>query len=475
MNPMVSIKLQQQRLLMRLLDQAQSTDFGRDRGFQELRSYEQFAERVPVQTYDDLRSGIEALKAGRENLFWPGPVTDFAVSAGTTGTGKHLPLTRHRLQSDKRFMRKVVKSYIRQRPNILKLLGRHLSMPGSVEQKGDLRIGEISGFTALNAPAWLRWLQIADPRQLTALSFQQKFELLTQKAIQADLKVITAVPSWILTLFQEVLQRTSASTIAGVWPNLTLLVCGGVKLSNYQPHLEKLADGITPDFVETYGASEGYIGFSDKLSKQDLALVTDNGIFFECIPHPRPGPNASAPVPLWRVEKGIPYGLVLTTNAGLWRYTLNDIIEFTSIDPPRFIVKGRVNDMLDDYGEALYIYEAEQALSATAHDFELKVNNFAIAPVLQDESSVPHHRWFIHFQAPPPSSRLASIAAQIDKQLCGINRHYAIRRESNALGQPKIIPVSQTEINRWMRKTGRAKAQSKLPRILPQNTDLRTP
>ncbi|MCW9706821.1 GH3 family domain-containing protein [Fodinibius salsisoli] len=470
----MDIRQKQEQQLFNCIRTASDTVFGQKHQFGQLQRYEDFKKEVGIASYDEIKSAIQRLKKGEKNLLWPGRVHNFAVSSGTSGEGKHLPITEKRLSSDRRFMQKVVGAYLLQRPNIFKLVGSHLSMPGSVEQHDGFEIGEISGFTALNAPAWLRYLQVADPQKLTELSFQQKFDLLVDKALNANLKVITAVPSWILTLFQHVLKKTGKQSIAEVWPNLKLLVCGGVKLANYKPHLEQLAEGLTLDFIETYGASEGYIGYSDDLKRLDLKMVIDNGIFFECIPNPKPGPVSSIKetIPLWEVEKNTPYGLLMSTNAGLWRYTLNDIIEFTSVDPLRFVVKGRVNDMLDEYGEALYIYEAEQALKSVTQEFNKEVGTFTIAPFLQTEKDIPHHRWYVQFIGDVSEDILQTIATKIDHQLCQINRHYAIRRESKALGHLEIKVVTQAEINRWMKKQGSANAQSKLPKILPPNTKL---
>lgn len=468
-----SIEQQQQSVLQNLLHQAKNTAFGREHNFGDISDYREFTRQVAPQTYADLAPAIRQLKNGAENLLWPGGVNQFAISAGTSGEGKHLPLTNERLQSDRRFMRLVVKSYLKQQPNIFKLAGSHLSMPGSVENHGNKKVGEISGFTALNAPSLLKILQVVDPGKLTTLDFQQKFDMLLENALESNLKVITAVPSWILTLFQQALKKTGKSTIAEIWPNLQLLVCGGVKLANYRPHLEELTKGLDLDFIETYGASEGYIGYSGDLAKTDLAMATDNGIFFECIPYPLPNTEASAIqeiVPLWEVKIGVPYGLLMTTNAGLWRYSLNDIIVFTSLDPLRFLVKGRVNDMLDEFGEALYIYEAENALQEAADDLALEVGNFTIAPVMEGKNEIPYHRWFVQFFEPIYTQTLQKLATAIDKNIRQINRHYAIRRESEALGMPAIKSITQPDINEWMKARGKANAQGKLPRILPKNT-----
>ena len=469
-----ALKNTQLNELFSLLSSASATEIGQKFNFGSIDSYTQFQQQVPVQSYSQIKGQINRLKKGEPDLFWPGAIREFAVSAGTSGEGKHLPFTKARRTSDKRFMRKVVISYLQQQPNIFNLMGSHLSMPGSVEQHGPLKIGEISGFTALSAPAWMRWLQVADPEKLTAMSFRQKFDHLLENAINANLKVITAVPSWILTLFQQVLEQTGKSSIAEVWPNLQLLVCVGVKLANYKPHLQQLAEGLTLDFIETYGASEGYIGYSDDLNRNDMAMVADNGIFYECIPNPLPNTDASAiqeTVPLWEIETGVPYGLLMTTNAGLWRYTLNDIVEFTSVNPLRFEVKGRVNDMLDDFGEALYLYEAQQTLDKVMNQMGLSAGNFSIAPVMESKNNVPFHRWFVQFTEPIHTETLQKIAQQTDDHLREINRHYAIRRESEALGPPEVRSITQGDINAWMEQHGKVNAQGKLPKILPKNTE----
>lgn len=408
-------------------------------------------------------------------MLWPGKVNKFAVSAGTTGDGKHLPLTDYRLNSDRDFMREVAISYVKQRRNPFRLIGRHFSLPGSVEQYENIQVGEISGFSAQRSPLWLRPFQLANPAKLSRLPFSEKFDLLLKKALQADLKVITAVPSWILTLFQQALEHTGKQSISEVWPNLRLLICGGVKLSGYKPHLEKLMGGLEPDFIETYGASEGYFAFSDDLNKNDLRLMTDNGIFYEFIKDPLPEENALAiqdAVPLWQVEPGMPYAVVVSTNAGLWRYALRDIIEFTSVDPPRILVKGRISEMLDDYGEGLYIYEAKEALEAVTGEMNLEAGVFTIAPLLPSESDTPYHHWLIQFINPIHTDTLDRLATQLDKRLQQLNRHYAIRRESGALAPPRAGSITQQDINRWLDACDKARAQGKLPQVLTENVDL---
>lgn len=465
----------QLQTLLELVNKAQNTDFGRRHNFDDIHTFEAFREHVPIHFYGDIESGIEKLKQGTADVFWPGPISSFAVSAGTTGKGKHLPLSESRLTSDRLFMRKVVQSYFRQRPNVFSLWGKHISLPGSINTQENLRLGEISGFTALGAPSWLTPFQLIDPKKLASLSFKEKFELILEQARKADIRVISAAPSWVLTLFQEVLDRSGKNSIAELWPNLKLLVCGGAKLANYRPHLEQLFGRSELDFIETYGASEGYFAYSDNLIREDLKLVTNNGIFYEFIPDPLPDEQALSiqdTVPLSEVKPGVPYGMIVTTNAGLWRYAVRDIIEFTSVDPPRILVKGRLSEMLDDYGEGLYAYEAEEAIQQVANKMNLQVATFTITSKLDSERHIPRHHWFVQFIEPIHRQTLNRMEKSIDQHLQSINRHYAIRRETNALASPILRDITQEQINHWLKDHDKDKAQGKLPRILKDHTDL---
>lgn len=461
--------------MVSLLARGLNTRYGREHSFGEVHSYDDFAEIVPIGFYEDLEKDIEAMKSGRPDLLWPGNVDMFAVSAGTTGEGKHLPLSSERMVSDRRFMRKVILDYLKQKPNLFTISGKHLSLPGTVEKKDNIQIGEISGFSALRSPWWLLPFQLSNPRRLARLPFKEKFDTVLRASLKADLKVIVAVPSWILTLFQQAAEQTGKKNISEIWPNLKLLVCGGVKLSNYRPHLEKLADGLKLDFIETYGSSEGYFAYSDELENEDMKLVYDNGIFYEFIPEPLPEVESLSiqkTVPLWEVQKGVPYAMLVTNNSGLWRYAVDDIIDFTSVEPPRIKVRGRLSEMLDEFGEALHANEAEQALNETVREMELKKGAFTLGGHLASENGVPRHYWFVQFPDPIHRQTLERLAQNVDSRLRQINRHYNIRRESGALGEPEVQSITQTDINNWLDFKNKDKAQSKLPRTLDNSEDV---
>ncbi len=471
----MDLRARQQTELFKLIRSAENTQFGQQYHFADLDSYKSFQQEVPVSFYSDISDRIESLKQGAENLYWPGQVSDFAVSAGTSGAGKHLPLTPDRLKADQLFMRNIVRSYFRQHPNIFRLWGKHISLPGTLEQQSNFNIGEISAFTARQVPWWLSPFQLINAQELIQLPFSQKIDRILEKSIGNDIRVISSTPSWLLTLFQRLLDKTQADSISEIWPNLQLLVCGGVKLANYRPHLNRLLQKNV-DFIETYGASEGYFSFTDDLQKEDMKLVIDNGIFYEFIPNPLPEKDSLSiqeAIPIWEVETGVPYAMIVTTNAGLWRYALNDIVEFTEVNPPRIEVMGRVSEMLDNYGEALYAYEAESALRKACENLDLEVGTFTIGSALENERSSPQHFWFVQTYAPIHADTLTRLSQKLDEFLQEKNRHYAIRRESNALGMPEVNSITQQQINRWLEERDKQKAQGKLPAVLKNAEDIR--
>lgn len=466
---MVKAEIAQKRELRYLVDSAARTEWGKRHDFSSIGSYGDFSKAVPVSTREDLKEMSGRLKEGARNLSWPGEVSRFAVSAGTTGSGKHLPVTEDRLRSDRRFMRKLALSYLRQRPAFWRVTGSHLSLPGDLEVLNGIQLGEISAYTAINTPPLLRCLQILSPRKAVRLSFREKMRRIFEASEMLSPRVIVSAPSWLLTLFERILEKTGSDSIRELWPRLRLLVCGGVKLSSYQSRLESLLGSSAPDFVETYGASEGYFAFSDNLARQDLRLVVDNGIFYEFVPDPLPDPDATAiqqALPIWKTETGVPYGLVVSTNSGLWRCPVNDIVEFTSVKPPRLTVKGRVSEMLDDYGEGLYLYEAEEVLDEISREMAFTPGVFAVLAHLPEGEQAPSHRWFIQVDKSLHRETLERLAKRLDKKLSKRNRHYAIRRESGALDPPRISTIRQSDINRWLEWAGKEKAQGKLPRVL---------
>lgn len=452
-----------------------ATEFGKAHQFNRITRLEHLKHYVPIHNYEDIKPLIERMKNGESDVLLKGVIQNYAVSAGTTGEGKHMPLSKERIASDQRFMRMVSLSYLAQRPNIFPFLGTHVSLPGGIETNEDypdIKMGEISGYLAKHSPKWLSIFQVRSPEQMINESFEVKFEHAIAEAIENDVRQITAIPSWMLKFFQQALERTGKKSIKEIWPNLRLLICGGESLTTYKPHFQKLCDGLELDFIENYGASEGYFAFSDDLESEDLKLVTDNGLFYEWIPEPADVDDlkSAETVPTWEVKPGIPYAMVITNNSGLYRYILNDLIEFTDVDNPRIKVLGRLNDMLDQFGEALEGWEAEEALSKVAKNHNADYSIFTIGAALDGKDSLPQHHWFIQWVHAPNDAE--SFKKELDQKLKEINRHYNNRRNSEAIGEPRLYSLNKDILEKWKVEYFNLGAQTKTPKMITSDDKL---
>ncbi len=467
------VKTAQKKVLAYMLRKGAQTEYGKRYRFSEISGFDEYVRRVPMVTYDDIESYIERLKKGKQYLLWPSNIQNFAVSAGTTGKGKHIPLSEDRLRSDQRFMRKVIISYIKQNPNFLHFfMGSHVSLPGNIERldpKSNVRLGEISAYLAKLSPGWLSLFQVRSPQTMIQESWTEKFDRTLEMAVESDVRKIVAIPSWALRFFQRALEITGKKHIREIWPNLRLLICGGEALNTYRPHFNKLLEGLDMDYIENYGASESYFAFSDDLSRTDLRLIVDNGVFYEWIPNPKEHKDnlqGQKTVPTWQVEKGVPYSLVVSSNSGLWRYMINDVIEFTDLDQPRIQVVGRVSEIFDRFGEAVESHEAQSALEAAAQETGSTFSVFAMGGLIDQDIGAPRHYWFIQWVDEPPDPE--EFTRVLDTRLRKINRHYNNRRESMGIHPPVILNLKKDAMYKWREKHQALHAQTKMPRILDE-------
>ena len=464
---MIHFLNQQKKVFDYLIKRGVSTRYGKQYNFRDIKNYSDFVEKVPMTTYKDLKSEIEQIKEGHSNILWPGTIDKFALSAGTTGQGKHIPLSEDRLQSDRRFMRKVILSYLSRYPDPGLFTGAHLSLPGTVELvkgKRNLYIGEISGFLAHLSPAYLKHFQIIPTEELSAMPWKEKFSHILEIALQKDLRVITAVPSWTLVLFQKALEMSHKQSIEEIWPNLKLIVSGGVALSSYKNLLSDLCGTLPVKFIENYGASEGYFAFNINSNESGMKLIGDNGIFYEWLPYSLENNENVKPVPSSEIERNKNYVLCISTNTGLWRYVMNDIIQFTQTNPPRLQVVGRVSDMIDFYGEGLYYNEAINVMDHITDKFDFNYDHLMIGHRFHPLSGKPVHYWFVITDY--KSLNTINLSRHVDESLGQINRHYAIRRESDVLEKPEIICIEPTSYYDWLWQKKSTKAQTKLPHFI---------
>ncbi len=317
------------------------------------------------------------------------------------------------------------------------------------------------------APAILSRIQVMPPKESVHMNFKDKLELAIEKGVKSDIRVITALPSVMLRYFQLALEATGKSHIGDIWPNMKVLVSGGEPLPSYRKHLEKLSEGMGLHFIENYGASEGYFAFNTRQDRDDMKLIVDNNIFYEWIPDParnREDLIKQDTIPTWDIEEGKPYGMVVTTNSGLWRYLLNDVVIFTDLMQPRIRVAGRASDVLDNYGETIEALHVQEAMEKITGKLGGVFSSCTVGVIHDSEKDSPYHVWFVQWAEKPEDMKV--FAKAIDEELANTNRSYMIRRDGGAIAGPEFYNLTKEAIEAWQQENTKVRAQTKFPRMI---------
>ena len=468
----------QQNLLRRLLRRASATEWGIKFGFKDLVRHEDlisaYQARIPLHSYEDLQHDVDRIRGGSSDVLWPGQTVHFAVSSGTTAAGKIIPVTRDMLRLNRRFTLEIGLTYLFNTGDIGLFNGKHMALPGYIEEDpsfpGTL-IGEVSGLQALFAPRIYRFLQALPDAIITEPDWDRKLRAIADRAIDLDIRMVAMAPSWAVVLFQLLIDRynkkhgRNVSTVSEIWPNFKLYISGGVALSSYRALLEQQIGRSDYNFVESYGASEGFFSFQNTLQDNSMLLHLNNGVFFEFIRLHEI--NADAPVryTIADVELDERYVPVLTTCSGLWAYVLGDVVRFTQLSPHKIVVAGRTSEMLDRYGEAVFGEDAQLSITEACNATEAHLRDYHVTTRAPIVDQMPAMEWLIEFDRPP--SDLQHFIRVLDAHLIQINRHYAIRREARAFSAPELIVVPVGTFHSWLRRSrATIGGQTKVPRMI---------
>ena len=472
----------QRDVLRDLLRRAAATEWGQRYGFADLARANDvvgaYQDRVPLHTYDDIREDAERVRGGAKDVMWPGRFEHFAVSSGTVSEGKIIPISMEMIVNDRAFSVGAGLNYVAETGNLKLLGGKHLTLPGRIEEDpnypGTL-VGEISGLLAEHAPAFFSTLYQAVPNEISFLpNWEEKLRAIAERTVDEDIRMLVMAPTWALVLFKELIRcynerhGAAATTVGEVWPNLQLFISGGVALRSYRALLEEQI-GIDIDFIETYGASEGFFSFQNTLDDPSMLLHLDNGLFFEFVRMDEKGGENPRRYTVADVEPDVRYALYVTSCSGLWAYDVGDVVRFTQTDPPKIMVAGRTSEMIDKYGEAVFGDEARAALRAACQDTGARVTDYHVAPRVVENGGLPGHEWLIEFEQSPED--LDAFAGAIDAYLQRVNRHYQIRREAHAFEGPVVRPLPDGAFYAWLKQTrDRVSGQTKVPRMSEERT-----
>lgn len=454
-----------------LISKAKETEWGKQYDYASINSIKDFQQRVPLQEYDHVKPYVDRLIKDEQNLLWPTPIKWFAKSSGTTTErSKLIPVSREAIEDcHYKGGKDLVGLYYSNHPEAALYAGKNLTVGGSSQVNtlsSNSYTGDLSAIIIKNLPWWAEIKRV--PRKDIALmdNWEEKIDAMARTSIKQDVVMISGVPSWSLVLMNHILDITGKKSIAEVWPNLELFVHGGVSFKPYRPKFEHVFGDPKINFVETYNASEGFFGIQDTVDGDDMLLMLDYGIFYEFIPmDDYKGIDSTNVLPLEEVEPGINYAVVISTNAGLWRYIIGDTVTFTSKEPHRIQVTGRTRFFINTFGEELIVDNAEKALKTACDRTGAVVTEYTAGPVYMDENAKNGgHEWLIEFEKEPEN--MAFFTEVLDNALKSVNTDYEAKRSNNlTLNLPKVQALPSGTFYDWMKKRGKLGGQNKVPRL----------
>jgi len=458
----------QREVLQHLVTSAQYTEFGRKYDFSRLFSVKQFKERVPIHEYEDIKGYIQRMMEGEQNLLWNTPVYWFAKSSGTTSDkSKFIPISDESLQDGHfKAAKDVLTMYYQSNPDSDLLTGRGLVIGGSHQinkVNEETHYGDLSAVLLQNSPIWSNWIRTPELSIALMDEWESKIERLAQNTIQENVTSISGVPTWTLVLIKRILEISGKSTLAEVWPQLELYIHGGVSFVPYREPFRKLI-GKDIQYIEMYNASEGFFGAQDNPSEEGMALFTDHGTFYEFMPVEEYGKPQPLTIGLMDVELNRQYAPVISTNGGLWRYLLGDTIQFTSLNPFRIKVSGRLKHFINAFGEEVIVDNSDKAIAIAAELTGSIVNDYTAAPVYFSEQSNGAHEWLVEFEKEPQDHR--RFIYELDEALKNINSDYEAKRHKDiALRMPIMKVLPKGIFREWLKSKGKLGGQHKVPRL----------
>ena len=453
-----------------LLQQASRTEIGIKYGFGERMNYAQFRERVPLHGYEELRSSIMRMVRGEKNVLWRGKVTHFAQSSGTSdGKSKYIPISsesfcrcHYRGGSD------VVAHYLNINPESRIFSGMGFILGGSFANELNLppgvKVGDLSANLIDNINPVVNLVRVPDKHTALMMDWSRKLPALVEASRKRNITNISGVPSWFLTVLKEVIKREGASCIHDVWPNLEVFFHGGISFEPYRDEYPSICDNSRMHYLETYNASEGFFAVQSSADSNAMMLLLDVGVFYEFIPLEDVDSDSPRVLPIWEVEQGKTYSLVISANNGLWRYKIGDTVRIEQTSPVKIKIAGRTKHYINAFGEELMVHNADEAIKRACRDTGAMIANYTAAPVYACGDKHGHHQWLIEFNRRPAD--LERFADLLDKHLQAVNSDYEAKRSGSIfLDRLTIVEAVEGLFDRWLGSTGKLGGQRKVPRL----------
>lgn len=461
----------QNELLDNLVSRAARTEYGVKYDFSTIKGYKKFAERIPIVSYEDIFSYIERLMRGEQNLLWPTEIKWFAKSSGTTNArSKFIPMSNEALEDcHYKGGKDLLSIYVNNYPETKMFAGKNLVIGGSqqvnqFDKNARSYYGDVSAVLLKNLPFWAQMVRTPSLDIALMEEWEEKIEKMAHYTIEENVTSISGVPTWTVVLLERVLEIRQASHIKEVWPNLEAFFHGAVAFTPYEKLFNSLISSQGMNYMETYNASEGFFGIQDQSDSREMLLMLDYGIFYEFVPMEEWDTEHPKTLNLGEVEIGKNYAMIITTNAGLWRYKIGDTIRFTSLDPFRIKISGRTKHFINAFGEELIIENAEEAIALACEETNSEIENFTAGPRYLGSGQKGGHEWIIEFNRKPDD--LDQFADILDRKLRRLNSDYDAKRHKDlVLEKPLIHNVRKGTFYNWMKKRGKLGGQNKVPRL----------
>ena len=453
----------QQRVFTDLIRQAKNTQFGKDHHFDAIKIFEDFSKNVPIRDYEALKTYVDRVVQGEENILWKGKPLYFAKTSGTTSGAKYIPLTNESMPFHIEAARNAILHYIHETGNSDFVNGKMIFLQGSpiLEEKNGIQLGRLSGIVAHYVPKYLQKNRLPTLATNCIEDWETKVDAIVEETFHQDMTVISGIPSWVQMYFEK-LEQKAQRPVGELFKNFNLFIYGGV---NYEPYRAKFENLIGRKLasIELFPASEGFFAYQDSQNEKGMLLLLNSGIFYEFIKSEEFFTENLKRYTIGEVELNVNYVLIISTNAGLWGYNIGDTIQFTSLKPFRVIVSGRIKHYISAFGEHVIGKEVETALQEATIGTSIRVNEFTVAPQITPNDGLPYHEWFIEFENEPDD--LVLFATAIDEAMRKQNSYYNDLIVGNVLQKAIVTKVVKNGFQEYMKSIGKLGGQNKIPRL----------
>lgn len=459
----------QRETLLKLLNSARNTEFGKKYSFESIDSEDEFKHSLQLQGYEEIKPYVERLRDGEENLLWPGEIKWFAQSSGTTSDkSKFIPVSTEALEECHfRGPKDVLAIYTNNNPETHIFSGKGLTIGGSHQVNNfnnQSFYGDLSAILIENSPFWVSFIRTPDTKIALMSKWEEKLEMAYEATLYENVTNISGVPSWNLVFIKYVLEKTGKSNLLEIWPNLELFIHGGISFLPYRQQFQKLIPSSSMNYLETYNASEGFFAIQDEPGRDDMLLMLDYGVYYEFIPMESFDQEQPKTLSIGEVETGKNYALVISTNGGLWRYIIGDTVIFTSLYPHKIKISGRTKHFINAFGEELIIDNAENALKTACRKTNAIISEYTAGPVFMSDTSKGTHEWLIEFEKEPENMEF--FVTMLDNALQSLNSDYEAKRyKSITLAPPVVHSVKKGLFYQWLKEKKKLGGQNKVPRL----------